>query len=181
MSVAISQLFDLFVQFLDSFRFLKIVKAWEVSVVLRYGRYHRVLKPGLHFVLPCHLESVHTEWTVPYPRQLAPQPLTTADGIAVVVAAVVTTRCVDAEKLVCQSGGHEAAILDSAGGAIADAVSRAKWEDLTSAQFLRRLTVEMNEASHEWGLETMRVQFVNLSRARPVCIVGHKATDLGVS
>jgi len=175
---AIGQIFDLLIQFLDSFRFLKIVKAWEVAVVLRLGKYHRTLGPGLHFVLPFHIESVAAEWTVPYPRQLAPQPLTTADGVQVVVTAVVTTRCVDARKLVCLSGGHEAAILDSAGGTIATHVAATRWSELTTPKFARELTAAVDVASREWGLEALRVQLVHLSKARPICLVGHKPTDL---
>lgn len=178
MGAAFSQIFDLLVQFIDSFRFLRIVKVWEVAVVLRWGRYHRTLSPGLHFILPFHIETVAAEWTVPYPRQLAPQPLTTSDGASVVVTAVVTTRCVDAQRLVCQSGGHENAILDSAGGTIAQLVARAQWPDLVKPAFQAAMVKAMNEASMEWGLETMRVQFVQLSRARPVVLVGHKPTDL---
>jgi len=178
MSAALSHIFDLFLQFIESFRFLRIVKVWETAVVLRLGRYHRTLSPGLHFIWPFHVEAVVAEWTVPYPRQLPPQPLTTADGVQCVLTAVVTTRCVNAERLVCLSGGHESAILDSAGGTIADHVARAAWPDLVTPEFRAGLVKDMDKASREWGLQTMRVQLVQLSKARPVVIVGHKPTDL---
>lgn len=168
----LAKLADFLLQFLDLFKFMVVVKAWEVGVVLRLGRYSRTLQPGPHLVWPLAIEQVATEWSVPIVRPLAPQSLTTLDGKNVVVSGVLTYRCVDAQKMTCEVGGHETVVQDSATGVIAQHVTRATWKDLGSDAFLRAVTRAVNRQARRWGLAVDRVQFSDIAQCQTIRLVG---------
>lgn len=170
----LTKLVDLFLQFLDAFRFLQIIKAWEVGVVLRFGRYHRTIEPGLHWVIPLWIESTTVEWSVPVVKPLVPQSLTTADGVPVVLSAVLTYRVQNARKLVCEVGGHESALQDAATGVIASYVTSEAWDGLQSEDFLKRLTAAVHRQARPWGLAVQRVAFADIAKCRTIRVVTGK-------
>ena len=96
---------------------LVVVSDFEGGVILRFGRYNRVITPGLHWKIPLAENAIVTS-TVITTMALRPQTLTTKDDLTLVLSAIVKyhmdarssrpsrTRC---RATVCSSSGPHAA------------------------------------------------------------------------
>ncbi len=88
---------------------IEIVPEHEKRVLTLFGRYRKLLEPGINVVPPfvsiAHPIDTRTK-TIEVPRQQA----RTTDGIAVTVAAVVECTVVDAEKTFLEVENHERAV-----------------------------------------------------------------------
>lgn len=160
------KLIDLFVQFIEVFQFWRVVDQWEKGIVLRLGKFHRMARPGLMFIWPLHIEQLFVEDIFRKVTTLAPQSLTTADGVGVVASPVVTYKVVNVKKVILQAGGHEEAIIAVVPGKIGELIMGANWTDLNTEEFRATLTTASDEAAQEWGVEILEVRFANLVKAR---------------
>lgn len=165
------KLLEYIVQFIELFYFIRVINSWEVSVVLRLGRYHRTLRPGWHFVIPLHIETLTTEWTVPQCKVLPSQNLTTADGKSVLVTPVITWSCSDAKRMLLKVGGHETVLLDSSCGVVARLVSAAAWAQLNSEPFVAGLTRAVRRRAKRWGIKVHEVQLSDVTLSRTFRLV----------
>ena len=169
------RLIDLLLDSLGLFKFWEVVEPFEEAVVTRLGKYHRSLEGGFHFVIPLAVEQVYTDSVVPVTHDLAPQSLTTADGRSVVVRAVITRSITDIRKAILECEGVENVLVDSAVGAVADAVRAHGWEDLSSKDFAKALTDEVRECARPWGVKIHRVQLADISASRSLRVWGLKS------
>lgn len=167
-----AKLVDTLLQFIGSFRFIRIIHQWEVGVVLRLGVYHRTLQPGWHLILPFSLEEVAVEWSIPTVKVLPAQSLTTLDGRSVLVTPVITWSCADAYKLTVTVGGNESALLDSACGVVSRHVTSLPWLDLSSDASMASLTSAIRRRAGRWGIKVHEVQFSDVSLSRTYRVVG---------
>lgn len=158
------RLVELALQFIDLFYVARVVDAWESGIVLRLGRFHRRVGPGLRWVLPLSLERLVTHPMTPDTVKLDAQSLTTADDVAVVVSAVVTWRVGDVKKLILKTNGHEQVLLDSATGVLADHVTGVTWKDLCTEEFRATITSAVQARARRWGIKVLEVQLKDVSR-----------------
>jgi regulator of protease activity HflC (stomatin/prohibitin superfamily) len=166
------RLIDLLVEFAGLFKFWEIVEPYEEAVVTRLGKYHRSLTEGFHWVAPFAIERVYSDSVVPTTHDLAPQSLTTKDGRSVVVRAVITRSITDIRKAVLECEGVENVLVDSAVGAVADAVRAYEWEQLASKEFAVALTSEVRERARPWGVKIHKVQLADISASRSLRLWG---------
>jgi regulator of protease activity HflC (stomatin/prohibitin superfamily) len=54
----LDRLVDLFIACAKWFQFCIIIRDYEAGVCLRWGRFHRNLAPGFHWLWPAHIEEV---------------------------------------------------------------------------------------------------------------------------
>lgn len=160
------KLTDFLIQCIGIFQFWKVVEQWERGLVLRFGRYHRMVKPGLVFVWPFYIESVYVEDIYRKVAALPPQSLTTSEGVSVVVSAVVTYRVKNVKKVILAAGGHEDAIIAVIPGTIGAFVSGARWDDLNTEEFRSTVASAAHESAVDWGMVVEDVRFANLVKAR---------------
>ena len=160
------RLIDLLLDSLGLFKFWEIIEPYEQAVVTRLGIYHRTLEPGFHWVVPLAIERVYGDSVVPTTHDLAPQSLTTADGRSVVIRAVITRSITDIRKAVLECEGVENVLVDSATGAVADAVRAHEWDELSSKDFAQALTAEVRDRAKPWGVKIHRVQLADISASR---------------
>lgn len=162
----LDRIIDFVVQFIELFFICRIVDQWERGLVLRFGRFQRLVKPGVVWTLPLGIDRVLKEDTYRKVAALPPQSLTTADGRSVIVSPVVTYRVRNAKKVILQAGGHEEAIVASVPGTIGKLVMAANYSDLNTEEFRSTVTSASDEEAREWGMEIEDVRFANLVAAR---------------
>ena len=73
-------LIDVLLQFAEYFRFYTIVRHYHEGVVLRFGVYHRTIKPGLRWLWPLGVEDAILDGVVTRTSCTSNQALTTADN-----------------------------------------------------------------------------------------------------
>jgi regulator of protease activity HflC (stomatin/prohibitin superfamily) len=162
----LDRLVDFFLDCLQAFRFWDVVDQWERAVVLRLGRYHREVGPGLVWCLPFYVDRVLAITAVTDVEKLDPQTLTTADGRAVTLRPVVTFTVVDVRRALLEVTTVRRSLEDACAGEVGRLVSKTNAEDLTEARFWGVLTRACQARAREWGISISRVQLSDVAVSR---------------
>lgn len=161
---------DRIVDFLQSivtnFQFWAVVYHYEKGVLLRFGKFNRVLEPGVHWCIPFHIDHVMVDNVVTRTVHLGAQSLTTRDGKSIVVSAIVTMSIADIHKALLEVESIEHAMMDSCYAAVANHVDASTWEMLHGEEAFKTLTRECKRAGKRYGLEIERVQLADLAVCR---------------
>lgn len=152
MSEAIQRLVD----FLFKFWPLYTVLVWERGVRVRFGRFVKLLDPGVHFRLPffdvitmynTRLRVLHTE----------PQTITIAGGHVLTVSATIGFRITDPLAAALRHHSPEYAIRSVAQGLIADVVAGGDRAQLTPASVAAAVLLKLQAcgAGYEYDICTI--------------------------
>jgi regulator of protease activity HflC (stomatin/prohibitin superfamily) len=173
----LDRLIDLLVGSLRMFQFWVVVDEYERAIVLRLGKFRRVLEPGFHWVIPFHIDRVIHDNVVPRTVDLGPQSLTTSDGKLVVVSAIVTARIDDVQKATLNVESVSHALRDSCVAEVAGVVSSRTWEQLLEADALEAdLRKACQKRATKWGIEIIRAQFSSMTPCRSIRLLQDHAT-----
>lgn len=143
-----------------------IVDEYQRGIVLRLGKFHRKLEPGLHWVIPAGIEQPLTHSVVPSTHHLSPQSLTTGDGKNAVLQVVVTWRCHDIRKMLLEVEAVDNAMSDSVYGVVAEYVAKTTWADLSKADALAPVKKDIRARAFKWGIEILQVSFSDMQCCR---------------
>jgi len=160
------RLIDMLLGCLQWFVPFVVVDEFERAIVLRFGKFHRVLEPGFHWIIPLEAEKVLADNVVPRTVNLGSQSLTTKDGKVVVVGGVVTASIRDIKKALLEVEGVDDALKDSCYGAIGSLVAAHPWDAVQQDTFSETLTKACRKQAWRYGIEIERVQLSDLSLAR---------------
>lgn len=177
------RILDKLMEAVQFFMFWVVIRDYERAVVLRFGRYHRTLKPGFHWVWPLGIEDALHDNIVPRTVSLSAQSLTTRDNKQIVVSAVVTASISDIKKALLKVEGVDHALMDACYAAIAQSVSRADWSTLATEEFGEALTEACRLQAGQYGVEIERVQLADLSMCKSIRLhaTNHYSAPLGES
>lgn len=155
----IDKLLDFLLAFLDQFLPFKVVNQTDKGVILRFGKFIKVVEPGIHFKIPFADEILpHTVlWST---MSLSSQSLTTKDKRCVVVKGVIKYRIVDVETFLLEVWDAIDALSDMTQGIIFDIVKEKTWEELQTTDLKKEITKKVRVESKRWGIE---VETVTLS------------------
>ena len=169
------RLFDIVFQFLDLFKFWVVIDEFEQGVILRLGKYHRVVGPhdgwrttGLHFTIPFNVDNVLVDNVVPRTVNLGEQGLTTLDGKSITVSAVVTAQIRDIRRALCDVENVDEALMDSCYATIGDLIVAHNWETVRTPEFTETVTKACRKQAFRYGLEVLRVQFADRIPSRAI-------------
>ena len=136
------KLIDLVVTFIHDILPFKIVDQWEQGVHLRFGKYYRVVYPGLRWKIP-FFDNI---WLTPVITQtvhLSPQTVTSEDDRSVVLTSIVRYHIHDVQKFLLGVMHANDVLIDTTQGIIRDVVEGCKWVDLYDLSNV--VTPEVNE------------------------------------
>jgi hypothetical protein len=162
----LDRLIDLLHATIKNFQFWVVILAYEKGVLLRLGKFHRELGPGLHWVRPFHIDHVLVDNVVTRTLHLGAQSLTTKDGKSIVVSAIVTLSIVDVKKALLEVESVEHAMQDACYAPIARHVDDCTWEMLHKEDAFEGLTKLCRRQAKRYGLEIERVQLADLAICR---------------
>lgn len=162
---------ELFLYFINWFRFLQIVDDDEGAVVLRLGRYLETLEPGHHFIRPFYYDRVRIRRTAWDTTDLVAQSLTTSDDRAISISIALRHRIVDVRKALIDAGDFEQCLRDSSIGAVGELVAELTYDELRAITSRRKLTNEVRRQLAVWGIELDRVQISEFTRSRTFRVV----------
>jgi regulator of protease activity HflC (stomatin/prohibitin superfamily) len=155
---------ELIREWIELFYIFEVIHPYERAVKLRKGLFVEVLEPGWHWYWPCKFEQIITHAVAPDPTALRVQSLTTADGVRVNVRGVLNYEVFDVKQLVLGVTDAMGGLVDSAMGTIAFHVTGAKWEDLRTPEFLRKVEIEIRRRAKKYGIDVIELQWQDLSR-----------------
>ena len=175
----LDRLIDLFLQFIDLFKFWEVVDEYEEAVVLRFGRWSRNLSPGVHWRIPFGIEKILMD-TVTYATiNMGPQSLTTKDNKSIVVAAVIGFTTNDIKKLLLEVESANNVLEDASYGCITRYVLEHTWDELTSVEALEELTKQIRKKAFRYGIKVHDVSFSDQTISRSHRLFTEGATRMG--
>ncbi|SDU80807.1 SPFH domain-containing protein [Arcanobacterium phocae] len=129
-------------------------------IVERLGKYHKTLKPGLHFLVP-FIDSVRQridmrEQVVPFP----PQPVITSDNIVVNIDTVIYYQVTQPESATYEIANPMAAIEQLAVTTLRNIIGSMDMEQALTGrdQINGQLRGVLDEATGRWGIRVSRVE-----------------------
>lgn len=166
----LDRLIDLLLQWVGFFVPFVVVDQFEQAVVLRFGKYHRELDPGFHWILPFEIDRVIADNVVARTTNLAAQSLTTKDGKTIIAAGVVTSSISNIRKATLEVETVDNALRDSCYGTIGIAVAAANWDEIRSEAFIEVLTKACRKNGWRYGIEIERVQLSDLAPTKALSL-----------
>jgi len=144
-----------------------IVNAYEKRALTVFGKYRRLLEPGINFVPPfvsrTYQFDMRTE-TMDVPQQEA----ITRDNSPVTADAVVYIRVMDARKAFLEVDNYKVAVSNLAQTTLRAVLGDMELDDTLSkrAEINARIRTELDEPTDEWGIrvESVEVREVNPSK-----------------
>ena len=153
------KLIDLVVTFIHDILPFKIVDQWEEGVHLRFGKFYRVVKPGLRFKIS-FFDQILTTPVITQTVNLKPQTVTSLDERNVVLSSIVRYHIEDVEKFLLGVMHANDVLVDTTQGTIRDIVEGTSWSDLYDLGNIVKPVV--NEQVQEWGIIVEQVSFPDL-------------------
>ena|ERR1700674_4696817 len=175
------KLVELLIDSIKLFRLFVTIHAFEAGVVLRFGKFHRVVGPGLVWIWPFDVDEVYFAPTHILTMVIGPQSLTTKDGKQVVVSTMITHFVKDPKLYLLTIQGSESAVEDTAYGVVAKFVMDRSWDDLMHEDLTKELTQKMRQRADDYGVSVKQAQIIDLTPSRSIRLIQHspaRAVDI---
>lgn len=170
--------FDLVLNFLELGKFWVVVRSYEQGVILRLGKFNRVIDPGLHWMLPLGVDVALTESVVMTTKSLGNLSTTTSDSRSVCFECIVTYEIADIQKSLLLVNRVEDAIIDACQGIVGTTVSSMTWADLMNADATtEKLSAACRKRGWRYGVKILTVMLAGVSVVRNIRLMGdHRPT-----
>jgi len=172
------KLVDLLVRFsIDILPFV-IIEQWNGAVQLRFGKFIKVLYPGIHFKIP-FFDSIIECPVITQSVNLPSQTLTTLDDESIVLKSIIRYRVNNIQTYLLGVMHANDVLIDTTQGIIRDVVEMTTWNDLVDVN--SQITNEVKEYVVRWGIEVEAVTITDLGIVKSFRIFGdegHKTTIL---
>ncbi|SFS18229.1 SPFH domain, Band 7 family protein [Agrococcus baldri] len=142
------------------FRSIRIIKQGFTGVVERLGRFHKVLQPGLNFLVPfIDRVAYHVDMREQV-RSFPPQPVITEDNLVVSIDTVVYFQVTDARAATYEIADYLSGVEQLTTTTLRNVVGGMNLEEaLTSRDTINgQLRNVLDQATGKWGLRVGRVE-----------------------
>jgi regulator of protease activity HflC (stomatin/prohibitin superfamily) len=164
----LDKLIDLLIACLELFRFWIVLDPYEQGVLLRLGRFIRVVEPGFHWVLPFRIDHVIYECVVASTHSLGNESVISTDGKSVGFAAVVTYQVRDIKKALLEIEDVNHAVRDACLGEIGRVLRESSWAEISDKDILDKLTAACRRRGFRYGIEIVCVQLASLALVKNI-------------
>ena len=165
-------MFDKLIDFLLRFWFdlmpMTVIDQWEEGVLLRFGRFVKVVKPGLVWKIP-FADAVWKHTVITQSIDIPPQSVTTADNKNVVVKGIIRFTISDIKLFLTTITEPKDVLTDTTGGMIRGIIENTKWTDIVDID--KKLTAEVGKFVKKWGIKVEKVTLTDLQIANSIRII----------
>lgn len=156
------RLIDIVTGFGEALLPFTIVDDFQEAVILRFGKFSRSLKPGIHFMIP-FLERVIKDNVVLRTTDLSPQSLVTQDNKTVTIRLIATWRITDIKKALLEVEGIDDVLKDTFYASAGEYVQRHTFAEISQQGFATKLKGACQRRAEEYGVTITRLAFGELS------------------
>jgi regulator of protease activity HflC (stomatin/prohibitin superfamily) len=138
---------------------IRIIKEYERGVVLRLGRYNRVMAPGIQFLIPFVDQMYRVDLRV-VTMDVPKQEMMTSDNVPVTVDAVVYFRVVNSEDAILKIENYVRATALIAQTTLRSTVGQHVLDELLSERdrVNEKLQTVIDEQTEPWGVKVTNVE-----------------------
>lgn len=171
--------FEFIVQCWERLSPFEVIDAYQAGGVLRFGKYHRTLVPGLHMKWPIAERVVVVETCITTLR-LPPQTLTTKDDVSVVVQAMIKYQILvdKLEAYITEIWDQTDVLADVAMGAIRTEVGKLNYAELVTEKPEQKVVEAARNEVNRYGFKLHRITFTDLGRMRSLRLITRTPTKV---
>lgn len=142
---------------------LRIVNQYERGIVLRLGKYHRTMSPGLRIIIPYIDKMVKVDVRTT-PMDIPKQEVITRDNVTVNVDAVVYFKVLNAEKAVLETTDYSYATSTFAQTALRDVTGNFDLDEILSKrdEISEKIREIVDVQTDKWGIDIENVKLQNI-------------------
>ncbi|MEM4500222.1 MAG: slipin family protein [Candidatus Woesearchaeota archaeon] len=144
---------------------IRIIYEYQVGIVFRFGKFSRILKPGLRFIIP-YIEKVEIIDLRIRTVDIIPHEAMTKDNVPVRVNTVVYFRVIDPVKAVLRVKDYFYAVQQYTQAAIRDIIGNEELDVILAereriAEEIRKI---VDKETDEWGIDiqSIKIQEIEL-------------------
>lgn len=167
----LDKLIEFILSILKIFQFFDVVYVWQRGLVLRLGKFHREVGPGLVWLLPCYIDQLQVENVVMETLPVGPQSLMTKDRKNLVFGTVVSFSIEDTKKFLLEVEGRNEFIQDSTYGIQAKFIMDRTLEELLNCDLENEISKIVRRRAKDWGVAINRVQISDFSLSRSIRLI----------
>lgn len=164
------RLFDALIGGWNWLRPFFVVRAFERGAMLRFGKFHHELDPGLHWKIPLIDEPIEFTACITTVR-LPAQSLTTNDDVQVTVAAIVKYEITSAKSYCTEIWDQHDVLADVTMGAIRRLTAERQYASLVSSPPEIEILAAVRKEVNRYGFKIHGVTFTTFTRARPFMLL----------
>jgi regulator of protease activity HflC (stomatin/prohibitin superfamily) len=153
-----------------------IVRDYEEAVLLRFGKFKSVLKPGMHFKIPM-FDEVIDQHVVVTTLSLDAQSLYTKDKQNIVVKAVIKYKISDVKVFLLEIYDAQDALSDMSQGIIKNVIMSMSMDECTDSELDNTLTKKVRVEARKWGVEVQQVTLTDLAPIRSYRLINDTFTN----
>lgn len=146
-----------------------IIEQWSEAVHLRFGKFYRVITPGVYFKIP-FMDSIVETAVITQSVSLPAQTLTTQDEQTIVLKAIVRYHISDVKKYLLEVEHANMVLVDTTQGIIRDIVEITDWANLVDVNNI--LTKKVKTFVKRWGISIERITITDLGIVKTYRILG---------
>ena len=153
-----------------------IVRDYEEAVLLRFGKFKKLLKPGLHLKLPLFDEVIEQHMVVTT-LSLDAQSLYTKDRQNIVIKGVVKYKIADVKTFLLEVYDAQDALSDMSQSIIKNVIMSMTLEECTDMELDNTLTKKVRVEARKWGVEVQQVTLTDLAPIRSFRLINDNFTN----
>jgi regulator of protease activity HflC (stomatin/prohibitin superfamily) len=159
------KLVELIMNWIDQLLPVVIIPSYEEGVQLRFGKFKKVLHPGIHFKLPFGDEILH-QHVVVTTLSLPAQSLYTLDKQNFVVKGVVKYKIADVKTFLLEVYDAKDALSDMTMSIIKNIVISIPAEKCIDPELDNLLTKKARVEAKKWGVDIQQVTLTDVAPIR---------------
>ena len=142
---------------------LRIVNQYERGIVLRLGKYHRTMNPGLRVIIPYIDKMVKVDVRTT-PMDIPKQEVITKDNVTVNMDAIVYFKVLNAEKAVLETTNYTYATSTFAQTALRDVTGNFDLDEILSRrdEISAKIREIVDVQADKWGIDIENVKLQNI-------------------
>ena len=153
-----------------------IIRDYEEAVLLRFGIFKRVLKPGVHFKMPL-FDEVIDQHVVVTTLSLDAQSLYTKDKQNIVVKGVIKYKIADVKIFLLEVFDAQDALSDMSQSIIKNVIMSMTMDECTDSELDNTLTKKVRVEARKWGVEVQQVTLTDLAPIRSYRLINDTFTN----
>lgn len=169
------KLVDLFIRFLELFRFFWVIREWERGITLRFGKWRgKIMGKGLHFILPFCIDEVHTIDIIPTVAELDPQTIVTKDKVVVVTQALIKYEVENPKICLIDVNNEVDAVREFTQGAIHTVITETDYSTANVKDIEREVRDKARKEVGKWGIKIHSVVIKSFGKMSSLRLLNSK-------
>lgn len=171
----LDKLIDFILTFIKDILPFFIIKQWERGIILRWGKFLKVVNPGFIWKVP-FADSLYESIIITRTVSVPTQSLTTKDGKQIVVKSVVKYHIEDIKAFTMEVYDSKDAILDTAQAIIKEQIIERSWDECRDSKMDGRIAGKLQLAVKRWGIEIEKVTLSSIGLIRSIRLFNETET-----